>query len=104
MLSVVPSGLETATETVTVTSEIRHLCPFKNEVDQGVVTVTFAADSRTFELHELAAYFRLFAGEKISHEALTDCIFDELTDEGPRVLRVTTEWVTAGMRVVVERS
>jgi NADPH-dependent 7-cyano-7-deazaguanine reductase QueF len=101
---VVPSGPEGQRETVTVASPLQHLCPFKDEVDRGTVTVEFAVDGLTFELHELSAYFGSFAGETISHEALTGRIFTDLSSNGLAVLGVTTEWVTAGMHVVVRRS
>jgi NADPH-dependent 7-cyano-7-deazaguanine reductase QueF len=80
------------------------LCPFKNEVDIGSVQVEFTVGATTFELHSLADYFRIFEQETISHEALTDRIFYDLSGQGIAIVQVVTEWNTAGMPVSVERS
>lgn len=84
---------------------ILHLCPFKDEVDEGTITIEWIARSTTFELHELASYFATFANKKISHEQLTGDIFAYLArqPEGPIVLRVATHWRTAGMNVTIQR-
>jgi NADPH-dependent 7-cyano-7-deazaguanine reductase QueF len=102
---VVPLVPETAAQSVTVRAPIRHLCPFKEEVDDGHITVVFRVCTSTFEMHALADYLGSFAAERISHESLTDRIYTELSQQhGPVVERVSTEWETAGAQVLVTRA
>lgn len=96
----VPTGGTAQGETVTVHTELCHLCPFRDEVDQGHITVSWLIDGYTFELHDLAAYFATFGDMKISHEELTGRIAAEL---GGSVVNVTTHWQTAGMAIAVSR-
>lgn len=85
---------------MTVTSPIRHLCPFVNEVDEGAVTIGWDAEGWTFELHALRAYLNAFADREISHEELTGEIRAELsTHHGINAVTVETHWDTAGMDV-----
>ena len=96
--------IETATAapglTMSATSPIRHLCPFKDEADDGTITVAWRTLNGTLELHSLRAYFRSFAAAEISHESITDTIYRELQRiPSVRVLDVSTTWDTAGMGV-----
>lgn len=95
-----PAGHYAQGEIVTVHAELRHLCPFRDEVDQGHITVSWRIDGYTFELHDLAAYFATFHDVTISHEELTGRIAAELGDS---VVNVTTHWQTAGMATCVSR-
>lgn len=89
--------------TVTTTSNLRHLCPFKDEIDNGEVTITWRPDGETFELHALAAYLRGYEQSPVSHEAITDRIqLDLSTTPGVTGVRVETTWLTAGFRVQVQ--
>lgn len=80
---------------ITVYRELRHLCPFKGELDIGRVKIELcSADGWTTELHSLDEYLQAFAILEISHEELTDVIAVDT-----RAIRVTTYWRTAGMEV-----
>jgi NADPH-dependent 7-cyano-7-deazaguanine reductase QueF len=85
---------DTSRSTVRVTGPIRHLCPHRDEVDEGTISVEWNCDGvATYELHALAVYFASFATSTISHEELTQFIADELCAQ------VTTTWNTAGLEV-----
>lgn len=80
---------------ITVHTTLRHLCPFKGEVDDGRVKIELSsAHGWTTELHSLSEYLRAWADIKISHEELTDQIALDT-----RAIRVTTYWRTAGLEV-----
>lgn len=85
---------------VTITSPLRHLCPFVNEVDYGTVTVTWQTIGATYELHSLAEYLRGFKDSEMSHESITDRIRHDLAAcSDLDVVSVETTWTTAGMGV-----
>jgi NADPH-dependent 7-cyano-7-deazaguanine reductase QueF len=85
---------------ITVRRELRHLCPFKSELDEGRVEIELSsATGWTTELHSLDEYLQAWADIKISHEELTDRIAVDT-----RAIRVTTYWRTAGMEVVCSTS
>ena len=101
--------IETATSspglTMRATSPIVHLCPFKDEVDNGEITVTWVTLNGTIELHSLRDYFKTFAESQISHESLTDTIRRELQRiPSIRALDVVTTWTTAEMDVTCSTS
>ena len=99
-----PTVVETTAEagTMTVTAPVRHLCPFKDEVDDGTVRITYSLAGRTLELHSLRAWLDTLADRTVSHEDLTRALSDTLTHEHHLAdVRVVTEWETAGMHVVV---
>lgn len=88
--------------TVTATGDLSHACPFKNEQDHGTVTVTWRASGQTIELHSLAEYLKTFAGERVSHEAITGRIRRDLSMiRGIADVWVTSTWTTAAFSVVV---
>jgi NADPH-dependent 7-cyano-7-deazaguanine reductase QueF len=94
-----------ATARMRVTSPLRHLCPFVNEVDNGEVTIGWDAEGWTFELHSLRAYLNTFAEREISHEELTEELRAELsTHHGIEAVKVETNWTTAGMGVTCSTS
>lgn len=83
-----------------ITAPLVHECPFKQETDEGSVTITWETEGRTFELHSLAAYLKTFAPVRISHEALTRHLKDSLNaSTGLTVVSVATRWGTAGLDV-----
>lgn len=85
---------------VTITGRLVHECPFKDESDQGEVTITWLPDGHTLELHALREWLDGFARVKVSHEALTAAIEAELDDlPGITDVSVATTWQTAGFRV-----
>jgi NADPH-dependent 7-cyano-7-deazaguanine reductase QueF len=87
---------------VEVTAMLAHRCPHVPEVDAGTVTVSWRCHELTVELHSLAAYFSSWADQKISHEEITMQIRLDLERiDGIEEVDVSTEWVTAGMSVVV---
>lgn len=90
-----------AGQRVEVTSLLQHLCPFKDEVDNGTIVIEWETVTRTMELHALKEWLNGFSGDRISHEAITKAIHEGLSEvHGLKVLRVETKWHTAGMRVV----
>lgn len=92
--------------TITVTSPLRHLCPHKDEVDNGTITVIWRCNGATFELHSLRELYKGFKGSAISHEQLTDRIRHDLSTASPLidVISVSTWWTTAGMEVTCSTS
>jgi NADPH-dependent 7-cyano-7-deazaguanine reductase QueF len=88
--------------TMTVSAELVHRCPFRDEVDRGRVVITWTTAGSTLELHALASWLRGFADDVISHEALTSDIRDHLTAmDGITNVTVRTTWQTAGVTVDV---
>lgn len=87
---------------VQATGPLRHLCPHVEEEDHGRVTITWTCAGSTLELHSLAGYLEGFAGERISHEALTRAIRDDLGQlYGIGDVEVASGWETAGLAVRV---
>jgi NADPH-dependent 7-cyano-7-deazaguanine reductase QueF len=92
---------------LSATAPARHLCPFKNEKDEGTVTVYWVTEGRTLELHSLRRHLDDFAAAysntEISHEEYTQRVRDGLTFQGHlhglRITMVVTNWDTAGMPV-----
>lgn len=78
----------------TVTADVVKVCPVKNEIDKGTVTITYTIEGKSFELHALADYLASFATVAISHEDFTQFLAEDLSAQ------VRTEWTTAGMKVV----
>lgn len=88
---------------ITVTSPASHLCPFRDEVDDGTVQVSWTtSQGETLELHTLAQLIRGRAGTEISHEQWTADLVD-MINAGAKVadLTVSSQWSTAGMSVSV---
>jgi NADPH-dependent 7-cyano-7-deazaguanine reductase QueF len=85
-----------------VKGQLNHLCPFVDETDNGLVTISWVTGGATLELHSLAAYLRTFDAVKISHEALTEQVRGDLSSiPGIDDVRVTASWHTAGLDVLV---
>lgn len=99
--------LLTAPVDVSVSGPIQHLCPYKDETDNGVVTIVWRSESTTFEMHSLSEFLAFWRNKRISHEELADEIFEQLqhlnADGGPNVRSVTARFTTAGLGVEVSR-
>lgn len=90
-----------APATVTVTVDVVHMCPFKDEVDEGSLTVVFEVADQTIELHSLKRWLDTLDEWKVTHEGFTFHVKDTLQTVGVRVRRCETIWDTAGMYVRV---
>jgi hypothetical protein len=75
-----------------------HLCPFKDEVDEGRATITWLQHlgADTLELHGLRAYLDSLDEWEVSHEEYTQHLADFVAGKGYAGVTVTTEWTTAG--------
>lgn len=94
----------TSTVTMQTTAPLVHRCPFRDEVDEGRIDLTWTTVGSTLELHALATWLDSFKGDVISHEDLTADIAEHLGDlPGIDGVQVVTRWVTAGVEVVVKR-
>ncbi len=83
---------------VTITADVQHLCPYRDEVDQGIAAITLDVPSGDApELHDMRSRLDGWAVRKISHEAMTREIAAYF-----RAIRVVTTWRTAGMEVVCD--
>jgi NADPH-dependent 7-cyano-7-deazaguanine reductase QueF len=84
-----------------VSVPIKHLCPFKRELDRGTVDITWRTLTATYELHSLRESLKAFDRVVISHEDLTTFIAEELAQFPEMIDQVTvsTRWDTAGMEV-----
>lgn len=85
--------------TVTATTQMRHLCPHRDEVDRGTIAITWECAGQTIELHSLAEYLKTWHKARISHERLTDRIQHDLALPGIGEVRVESTWNTAAMEV-----
>ena len=90
-------------QVMTISGDLVHRCPFRDEEDRGAVTITWDVDGATLELHALADYLRTFTNQLVSHEDLTGRIHTDITRTGLRGVTVTTTWRTAGLDVTVTR-
>jgi NADPH-dependent 7-cyano-7-deazaguanine reductase QueF len=91
--------------TVALNAPIRHLCPFKDEVDSGTITITWTCAGFTIELHSLASYLAQFSDSAISHEDLVEFIALDMDalGNGIAATSVTARFTTAGLGVEVSR-
>jgi len=90
--------------TVTVTSSLVHQCPFRHEIDNGSITITWICDNRTIELHSLATYLQTFADTEISHEEIASVILSYLSslDSRIRLISVHATFLTAGIGMEID--
>lgn len=80
----------------------RHLCPFREEIDDGTVTVSWVTSHGvTFELHALADAIGAREGEEVSHERWTADLTARLAEVDVADLAVTSTWTTAGATITV---
>lgn len=100
-VGVVPVDAGTAV-LVSVVAPVTHLCPHKDEVDEGEVRVSwYTGGGKTFELHALRAYLGTKDGTEISHEDFVALLETELSEELGSPVAVSARFTTAGMAVVV---
>lgn len=86
--------------TVTTSGPLTHLCPFRDEVDHGSITLVWRCAGATLELHTLRDYLTSWELCTLSHEEITDRIRHDLSVVvGIELLSVETTWHTAGMEV-----
>lgn len=82
---------------MTVTAAVRKLCPYRDEIDEGTVIITFDVyEGDGPELHEVADYLASYAVVPMSHEAFTRMVASDYD------AAVTSAWTTAGMAVTVD--
>lgn len=90
---------------VQAAAPIRHLCPHKDEIDDGRISITWITRGSTLELHALREHLDNYADTKISHEHLTETIMTELSEvPGVELESVETTWITAGVEVTCTSS
>lgn len=86
-----------------VTAKAVHLCPHRDEVDEGTVVVAWSPYEATIELHSLCAYIESLADVRISHEGYVSKVREDVEEalawRGAVVVSAT--FTTAGMRVFV---
>lgn len=94
-----------AAVTVTATVPVTHLCPWRDETDEGHMTITWECQGSTVEIHALTGWLAGFAADRISHEDLTVTVAEHLSElPGIDGVRVRSTWHTAGAQVVVDRA
>lgn len=87
--------------TMTARTPAQHQCPIVQETDNGTMTITWQTSGNTLELHTLREYVDTFKDVEITHEALTSTVRRTLVNlPGIAGVTVSSEWDTAGMRVV----
>lgn len=86
---------------VTVTGPVRHLCPYRDEVDRGHAELTFdVVEGDAPELHALSELLAGHAAEDtISHEDFSRHLL-----HATGAARVVTRWTTAGLDVTCDLS
>lgn len=83
---------------VEITAQVSKRCPYKDERDDGTVTLVFdVGDEDAPELHELADLLGTWRDTPISHEEFTRSIGVALG-----CVEVRSTWQTAGLDVTVE--
>ena len=82
---------------ITVTAPVTKVCPYRDEVDVGTVTITFdIMDGDGPELHGFAAYLAAFTDRALSHEMFTRIVAVD------HDAATSSTWTTAGMAVTVD--
>jgi len=82
-----------------------HLCPVKDETDDGTVKVCWMTNGSTIELHSLAEYLSEFATVAITHEDLVDQIAEDIAKVAKgsiQEISVSFTGFTAGMSIQAE--
>jgi len=97
MITTVPASPGVVCEAVA--ARFLHMCPVKDEVDNGALTIGWTTTDVTLELHSLAAYLRSWADAAITHEELCLQIVEDLA--WTRVTNVTVSYTgtTAGLLI-----
>jgi 7-cyano-7-deazaguanine reductase len=77
--------------------EFTCLCPRSGYPDFATIKITYVPDKRVVELKALKLYLNSFRDQSISHEAVTNVIFDMLkTNLKPRSLEVVGDFNVRG--------
>lgn len=88
--------------TMSITAPLSHRCPFVDEVDVGTAEVSWRCNGQTLELHALRTWLDQWAPCDVSHEEITDVLFNNLSSiPGIADVTIVTHWTTAGMSVTV---
>jgi NADPH-dependent 7-cyano-7-deazaguanine reductase QueF len=78
-----------------------HTCPFREEKDEGTVTVEWMVGDQTLELHALREHLDGLDEWEVSHEEYTLHLWTEIRSLGFNGVRVTSRWDTAGGMIEV---
>jgi hypothetical protein len=85
---------------VTVTGPVVHQCPFRDETDEGVITIAWNTGAgTTLELHGLREFLDLLDEWVVSHETYVDGVRDELSALLGLPVAVSAQFETAGLEV-----
>ncbi len=77
--------------------EFTCLCPLTGQPDFANLAIDYVPDRRNLELKALKLYMWSFRDEGVFHEAVTNCILDELVAATtPRFMRLTARWFVRG--------
>jgi 7-cyano-7-deazaguanine reductase len=77
--------------------EFTCLCPRSGYPDFATIKITYVPDKKVVELKSLKLYLNGFRDQSISHEAVTNVIFDALKmNLGPRRLEVVGDFNARG--------
>jgi NADPH-dependent 7-cyano-7-deazaguanine reductase QueF len=79
-----------------------HQCPILDEIDRGAVAITWRIATHTIELHGLRHWVTSLKDWAVSHEDYTAEVAATIAAlPGIEDVTVTSDWVTAGIRVHV---
>lgn len=77
--------------------EFTCLCPRSGYPDFATIRINYVPDKKVVELKSLKLYLNAFRDRAISHEAVTNLIFDDLKAAlGPRKLEVVGDFNVRG--------
>src|SRR5512135_3726250 len=77
--------------------EFTCLCPRSGYPDFATIRVTYTPDKRVVELKSLKLYLNSFRDHSVSHEAVTNMVFDVLKENlKPRSLEVVGDFNVRG--------
>jgi NADPH-dependent 7-cyano-7-deazaguanine reductase QueF len=83
----------------TAAGVFRHLCPVKDETDEGTIEIGWDTTGVTLELHWLAGYLERWKDTDTTHEDAVQRIADRLRSYGVANVTVTFRGETAGLMV-----
>lgn len=77
--------------------EFTCLCPRSGYPDFAVIRISYTPDKKVVELKALKLYLNSFRDQSVSHEAVTNLIFDALRKNlKPRALEVIGDFAARG--------
>ena len=83
---------------ITISRPVIKHCPYRNETDAGILTITFPDDAP--ELHDLASRIDALCARPVTHETFTDAVAALVPDAST----VTTTWHTGPWSAEVTRA